>query len=647
MFLQQKLSFKIFLRILVVLLIGQLIYGLVYYRDVVKEKRQQMSTRAELIRRIVQDRFNSICKVGIMALDSLVGNSEVREALYLRERNRLLLLTLPVWRKLKKSGIAQFQFHIPPAISFLRLHKINKYGDDLSKFRKTVVVCNAERRPVIGFERGRAGWGYRIVVPVKYEGMHAGSVELGIKVGESLLEEFKNVEGGRWAIFSFLDIDKDGNVVDLDHPKLVAATDEDIAEHDPWYFKSEIFERLKRGETVWKWHKDDDDVEIVVPVKDYAGRAALAFVNMKHAGFKEAIFAVIAKTVVISLILLIVMAVVSLWYISKNLSPIAKITEMINEIAKGEGDLTKHLDIRSDDEIGELAKGFNEFIDKQHKMISDIKNSVEDLLVNMNSLNEKSFDIDETSRDQSDHINRVATAVEEMNSTVAEIANNADAVAQQADEALNKASEGNSIVQQTIGGMERISQAVEKASYRINSLGEKSAQIGEIISVIDDIADQTNLLALNAAIEAARAGEQGRGFAVVADEVRKLAERTSQATKEVAETIKTIQEETEYAVRAMEESKQEVDQGKELAASSGNALKEIDAAVSSVATMINQIANATREQSKATEEITQSIEEITVLANKVSDIATQSRHVVEKLTNLAGEIKSQVDRFKL
>jgi methyl-accepting chemotaxis protein len=249
--------------------------------------------------------------------------------------------------------------------------------------------------------------------------------------------------------------------------------------------------------------------------------------------------------------------------------------------------------------------------------------------------------------ENSAQVDEIATAIEEMSRTISENAMGATRAAEVADKNKKIAMEGGSAVQQTVDKMSEIANVVKASAEKIEKLGESSKQIGEIISVIDEIADQTNLLALNAAIEAARAGEQGRGFAVVADEVRKLAERTTEATKQIANMIKGIQKETEEAVRAMQQGTNEVNSGIVLADKAGKALQEIVQSSQEVWDMINQIAAATEEQSSTAEQVAKNVSSISQVtsdtANRVQDIA-KSAEDLAKQTDL---LRTLLEKFKL
>jgi methyl-accepting chemotaxis protein len=250
-------------------------------------------------------------------------------------------------------------------------------------------------------------------------------------------------------------------------------------------------------------------------------------------------------------------------------------------------------------------------------------------------------------QEQTSQAGEVASAVEEMTKTIMENSKNASVAADTAKQARLSAEAGGKVVDDTVQGMKRIAGVVNKSAETVKELGKSSDQIGEIIGVIDDIADQTNLLALNAAIEAARAGEQGRGFAVVADEVRKLAERTTKATKEIAGMIKKIQADTTGAVKSMEEGTQEVVRGIELADKAGVSLKEIVGVSQKVTDMVTQIAAASEEQSSASEQISKNVEGISKVTGETAQGTQQIARAAEDLNRLTENLQKLISDFKL
>jgi methyl-accepting chemotaxis protein len=235
--------------------------------------------------------------------------------------------------------------------------------------------------------------------------------------------------------------------------------------------------------------------------------------------------------------------------------------------------------------------------------------------------------------------------MEEMSATVIEVAKNAQQVSESSTEAQKTAAGGGEIVRDTIAAMQEVSESTTVTAGMIEKLGESSEEIGSIISVINDIADQTNLLALNAAIEAARAGEQGRGFAVVADEVRKLAERTTIATKEISTMIGSIQTETSTAVTAMSEGTEKVENGVKLANATEEALSQIVIGVQSVNDMVRQIATSTEEQSATTDEISRNMDTITEVASSSAASITEVTSTITGVARLATELKGLVSGF--
>jgi methyl-accepting chemotaxis protein len=241
----------------------------------------------------------------------------------------------------------------------------------------------------------------------------------------------------------------------------------------------------------------------------------------------------------------------------------------------------------------------------------------------------------------------VATASEEMAATSSDIALNCTRAAENSRNSSESASTGAGIVQETIDGMAKIADRVKRTANTIDALGASSEQIGEIVGTIEDIADQTNLLALNAAIEAARAGEQGRGFAVVADEVRALAERTSKATKEIGGMIKSIQNETRDAVKSMEEGVREVEKGAVSSQRSGESLKDILDQINEVNSQINQIATAAEQQTATTSEITVNIQQVTEIVHQAARGAEETSSAAAQLAQQANDLQNLVSRFRL
>jgi methyl-accepting chemotaxis protein len=347
---------------------------------------------------------------------------------------------------------------------------------------------------------------------------------------------------------------------------------------------------------------------------------------------------VLAAAVVLSLL-------ISLFMTKLITAPINKTIEIIEDIAKG--DLTKRVDVVSSDEIGEMSRHFNTFVEKLHQAIVHVARSSDDVSSAANTLDSAAEQMATGVEEAAAQVNSVATASEEMSTTSSEIAQNCVMAAKSSEKANSAAMAGEEIINETVNVMKRINERVKESAGIIKSLGARSDQIGKVVGLINDIADQTNLLALNAAIEAARAGEHGRGFAVVADEVRKLAERTTEATKEIGDTIDAMQGETKSAVSSMEQGVKEVEVGSVEAEKSGDALNDILKQINAATVEINQIAVASEQQTATTNEIANNIQQISEVMHDTSKRIQDNASASSQLAGLAKDLQKLVGQFTL
>ena len=325
---------------------------------------------------------------------------------------------------------------------------------------------------------------------------------------------------------------------------------------------------------------------------------------------------------------------------------VGNVTQRLAEMSHG-GDLSGRLPVERRDETGNLVGAFNDFLDNMKGLVDGIGLSAEHVAAASGQLTSTADRIATGSQSVAHQTASVATAAEEMAATSMDIARNCIAAVENANRASETALSGSEIVNHAVQSIQRISARVQESADTVESLGKRSEQIGQIIGTIEDIADQTNLLALNAAIEAARAGEQGRGFAVVADEVRALAERTTKATREIGEMIKSIQQETRSAVGAMQAGVLEVAQGTDDAARSGRALEEILEQVAEVTNQINQIATAAEEQTATTNEISFNMQRITCVVQETSGCSNETATAANELSRMAGNLRQSVATLRL
>lgn len=396
----------------------------------------------------------------------------------------------------------------------------------------------------------------------------------------------------------------------------------------PVYFDSEGKDKLVWGEDI-----PNTDWQLIFVLDKASLEAPLSSLLLTQLGLS-------------SLILLLSVVAIS-WLLSILLRPLSRVSAALTNIADGDGDLTLRIEVDTQDEVGVLADSFNRFVGSQHQLITHIRQLAIELDTDAEqSLVTNHAAVAELQRQQQE-VTMVATAVTEMASATHEIAANAENTATAAQQSATSSEAGKCLVDKTRTSINSLATEIEQATYVIGDLSRHAHAISGILTTIQGIAEQTNLLALNAAIEAARAGEQGRGFAVVADEVRVLSRRTQDSTQEIHTTIETLRHTTEKAVNLMESSQGLAGDSVADVNEAANALQEITQAVNAISDMAGQIATAAEEQTQVTSEITQNTVAIKDVTDEITVSAMADLAQAKKLKERAYDLNQKVSTFIL
>jgi methyl-accepting chemotaxis protein len=593
---------------------------------------QQARDRGTATSKVVEDTLNSLKDRVAIVASFLADNAEVKAAVkegksdFLRNLTKDILKNQPgiLITIADKNGNVLARGHSDQKGDSV-LNQVN-----VKKALAGEVSTGVEEGTVVKLSL-RAGH------PVKAEGEIVGSITVGLNLSSdsSFVDKIKKLLDVECTVFHgdtrvSTTILKDGQRAvgtKMDNPRVI---DTVLQKGQIFHNENKIMGKLY--DTVY-W-----------PLTGVDGKVAgMLFIGKDKGAIQKTYMSVLFSLLICVLVIGACMIGASLFMSRSIVSPVKKTMAVVEEISKG--DLTKRIDVRTNDEIGDMAGHFNVFVERLHATIEKVAEHSSLVASEAGTLESAAEQMASGIEQASTQVNSVAAASEEMSNTSNEVTRNCVMVARSSEKANNSAMAGAKIIQETILVMNRINKRVKESAGIIKQLGVRSQQIDEVIGLINDIADQTNLLALNAAIEAARAGEHGRGFAVVADEVRNLAERTSEATKEIGATIQAMQAETRSAVDSMEEGVTEVENGTREATRSKDALTDILSQIGTVTSEINQIAVATEQQTGTTNEIANNIQQFSSLILDMSRKVQENAGAASQLAVLSKDLEKLVGQF--
>jgi methyl-accepting chemotaxis protein len=568
-------------------------------------------------------------------------------------------------------AIDQFQFHLPPATSFLRLHQVDKYGDDLSKFRKTVVQANQDRKAVIGLEVGRGGPGTRAVYPVSYEGRFIGTVELGGSIA-GILKDMQDIFNVDFAVGIFSKVFEQASRFEAGKKDVIVgdtvfyAYSSDFAQGLTRQFRPGRSDYLIQGHRYFA---------ATFPIRDYSGAVAGQILIIKD---QTSMVAELRRSLLVSLgliVVLIVAIVVALSVsIGRVLSPMKNVVAVMGGIAAG--DLSMEITANGKrDEIGRVLSSAGAMVENLREAMGSIQLAAVRLTTTSEEIAASAGQLASGAQNQASTLEETSASVEELSASLDQVRDHAQSQSTAIEQGTRSMMEVEGSLHGVSGSLNEIShlsrasvenavqgsKAVDSVVTGISRIADGSEKIAGIVTVISDIADQTNLLALNASIEAARAGEHGRGFAVVADEVSKLADRSASSTKEIAalikESVKNVQEGVETAkgsqsameqIRAASQRVSEMISGlTEAMGQQLSAIHELSQSLAGVSERSRSISAATEEQSANTRQVSRAVENVNELTQQAAGAAEQMSTATVELSTLSQELQRQVDRFKV
>jgi methyl-accepting chemotaxis protein len=628
-------------------------------------KTNEMQTE-KLVEQGIQDEFGNRLDRAKSSVLSMTMNPDVAKALAEKDRTALSRLVQPVFNEIKTEGFSQLQFHLAPAISFYRAHSPNKFGDDLSKIRPTVVAANKDHKIVEGLEEGVEGYGFRVVVPVKYQDQWVGSAEYGMDFGKDFLNTLQQKNPGDYYIYL---LDPSASLVKSvkTNGGLLAGTAK-----DNYPVSESSLKALASGQTQITVSEDGQSNVLLIPFKDYNGEIK-GYIKavLSRRGILQELVALKRWILMVGLVVLVLGVISGYLFSLKFTRPLIELAEKAEVLATG----NLKISIKTDwyGELGNLAQAMKKMLENTKEICFSINQAmkrVEDSTIEISAATDQTS----SGADQvAASINQVATGIqtiaqrtrkigiqsEGINLSMLSLAGHMERISGSTFQVTERTQHGEEMMKDLTEKMSVFAAKVEEIEVGSHLLKDQTGQIRGITQIISEISDQTNLLALNAAIEAARAGEAGRGFAVVAEEVRKLAEGSRQNATDIERLIDHVTINVENSARASEEAFalikeqsgigdlalqefMEISQGTQtvshLLTSMTEEVQKVVQMSQVVNHSINEIEDMTQEDAGAAEEIAASTEEMSATVITIQDS-------VRQLVQLMEELKTQSARF--
>ncbi|WP_457597185.1 methyl-accepting chemotaxis protein [Hydrogenimonas sp.] len=649
MFENMKIGMKIHLPLILSIVIATIIIVVNSYFSIREIEKEVFDQEKRNLSAYFDQKFDAKKQVGLTNAINIANNLYVIEALRTGDRSLAIRGLEKIDDEFKKyTPFKNIKIHVHTADvhSFVRLWKQDKYGDDLSGFRKTIVAVKRTRRPLVAIEVGRAGLVLRGVAPVLDGETYLGSVEF-IQGLNSISKDARKqglevvtIMDKKYAdIATFLKAQQ----TLMGHYAVVTKK----GAYDPAFVKDVT--SVSKLEPAFK---SPNYFVVTVPIKDFGGETVGYALVGKRLDVIEGVIEHAANALIVQLVIMLivdlVMLLVLIFVISKTVvRPIGELNARIKDLAHGEGDLTKRIEVSSRDEIGEMAMSINAFIEKVQNIIGNMKASMG-----------RAVEVTRTIKKDSDEIMQT---VETQNRLVDETKSLAGDIKQDLQVAEESVTETSKDVEQTYKTLEHMqrtltqmaSKIIEDArgakevAQNVTSLADQTNQIKDVIAIIKDIADQTNLLALNAAIEAARAGEHGRGFAVVADEVRKLAERTQKSLTEIDAAVSVI---VQGVVQAQEEINTMADNAELVTETTDKVVQETDKTMAWIQETIELSQKAVKETQQIDAnlgELVQKNEGLSSEAKTTEEMARNLETIARDLQAVTEALKAEMDKFKV